>query len=93
MVKYKVLLSRTALKELKVLDSTTQKRIKNKLGRLEKEPFKSRSGADIKKLRGAQDPVLHRLRVGNYRVIYAVTGKEVKVTEIIHRGKGYAFLE
>jgi mRNA interferase RelE/StbE len=88
-----VLLSRTALKELKALDDKNQKRLKAGLRKIEGEPFKSRSGADIKKLRGTQDPVLYRLRVGTYRVIYAVMGKEVKVTEIIHRSKGYSFLE
>lgn len=72
---------------------TNQKRMKKSLRKLEEDPFKSRNGADIKKLRGARDPVLHRLRVGAYRVIYAVTEKEVKITEIVHRRKGYSFLE
>ena len=93
MARYKVLLSRTALKELKALEDTTQKRMKKSLRKLEEDPFKSRSGADIKKLIGTQNPVLYRLRVGNYRLIYAVMEKEVKVTEIIHRRKGYSFLE
>ena len=58
-----------------------------------RNPFKKRSGADIKKLEGSFNPALYRLRVGDYRIIYAIIDKEIKVTEIISRSKRYKWLE
>ena len=68
-------------------------RIKNALMNLQEDPFRSRPGANIKKLHVSIDPPLFRLRTGNYRAIYFVIDNEVKVTEIIHRSKGYKWLE
>jgi mRNA-degrading endonuclease RelE of RelBE toxin-antitoxin system len=67
-------------------------RIREALKSLEQDPFHSRSGADIKKLNFPLDPPLFRLRIGKYRAIYFVVESEVKVTEIIHRSKGYRWL-
>jgi mRNA-degrading endonuclease RelE of RelBE toxin-antitoxin system len=33
------------------------------------------------------------LRIGDYRAIYFVVNSKIKVTEIIHRSKGYKWLE
>jgi mRNA interferase RelE/StbE len=55
--------------------------------------FASTGRGDIKRLhgtRGRED--LYRLRVGDYRIILAVSTEEVRVTRIIHRSKGYAWL-
>ncbi|MFO7837718.1 MAG: hypothetical protein R6V83_13830 [Candidatus Thorarchaeota archaeon] len=52
-----------------------------------------RSGADMKKLVSVGDLPLCRLRIGDYRAIYFVDGEEVKVTQMIHRNKGYKWLE
>lgn len=93
MTAYNVLLSKTALKQLRSLDKTTQKRLKTALLNLKADPFKPRSGADIRKLTGSEKPTLYRLRIGDYRAIYAVTKHEVRVTEIIHRSRGYSFLD
>lgn len=59
-------------------------KIKENLNGLEKDPYHKRSGADIRKLVGTH-PVLYRLRVGNYRVVYTVEGDNVWITEIFHR--------
>ena len=93
MQKFEVLLSETAVKQIKRLELKTQRVIKGHLKELSNDPFKKRSKADIKKLKGFRDPELYRLRVGKYRAIYAVINNRVKITEIFLRGKGYAWLD
>ena len=85
---FRILIHREAAKVLKDLDNKTRKRIKENLNVLEENPYHRRPGADIRKLTGT-DPVLYRLRVGNYRVVYAVEGDIVWITEIFHRSKEY----
>lgn len=92
MAKYRVLLSETTVTQLNLLDMKQKERIKEALSNLEQDPFHSRSGADIRKLSFPLDPLLFRLRIGNHRAIYFVVEREVKVTEIIHRSKGYSWL-
>ncbi len=93
MTKYRVLLSQTAISQLSLLNAKQKKRVKEALGNLEDDPFRRRSGSDIKKLVTPDEPPLYRLRIGDYRAIYFVVNYEVKVTEIIHRSKGYRWLE
>lgn len=89
---YEVLISKQALKQLNNLEKEIQNRIKEKLRVLKKDPYKSGSKVDIKKLTGSYNPKLYRLRIGDYRIIYALTNNEIKITEIIRRSKGYKFL-
>jgi len=93
LTKYSVLLSQTAVSQLSLLNTKQKKRVKVALANLEADPYSRRSGSDIKKLVTPDEPPLYRLRIGDYRAIYFVTGHEVKVTEIIHRSKGYRWLE
>ncbi|MFX1579951.1 MAG: type II toxin-antitoxin system RelE/ParE family toxin [Promethearchaeota archaeon] len=93
MTSYRVLLSQTAVSQLSLLNTRQKKRVKDALANLEEDPFRKRSGADIKKLVTPDEPSLYRLRIGDYRAIYFVVENEVKVTEIIHRSKGYKWLE
>ncbi len=93
LTKYKVLLSQTAVSQLSLLDEKQTDRIIEALRTLETHPFQRRSGSDVKKLVSSGDPPLFRLRIGDYRAIYFVVEYEVKVTEIIHRSKGYKWLE
>ena len=44
----------------------------------------------LKGIKGRED--LYRLRVGDYRIIYYENSKCIKVTQIIHRSKGYDWL-
>ena len=76
---FKVLLSRTSISQLNSLNEKIIKRIKESLQYLKEDPYMSRSGADIKKLKTFDDPKLYRLRVGDYRIIYFVLKDEVKV--------------
>ena len=93
MTKFSVLLSQTAVSQLSLLNSKQKKRIKDALLNLEENPFRKRSGVDIKKLVTPDEPPLFRLRIGDYRAIYFVLENEIRVTEIIHRSKGYKWLE
>ncbi len=61
--------------------------------KLEDNPFRRRSGVDIKKLVTPDEPPLFRLRIGDYRAIYFILNDEVRITEIIHRSKGYKWLD
>ena len=93
MTRYRVLLSQTTISQLSLLNAKQKKRVKEALENLEDDPFRRRSSSDIKKLVTPDEPPLYRLRFGDYRAIYFVADHEVKVTEIIHRSKGYRWLE
>ncbi len=62
---------------------------KKQYGELEKE-LKSRIKNELKGLKGRED--LYRLRVGDYRIIYYGGDECIKVTQIIHRSRGYDWL-
>lgn len=91
--KFEVLFSQTAIRELKDFGADAELRLKEHMNLLSEDPYRPRPKVDIKKLSGGANPAIYRLRVGDYRVIYGITGSQVKVTEIIHRSKGYAWLE
>ncbi len=93
MTSYSIFLSKTAVAQLALLDPRQKRRIKSHLQELEEGPFQRRSGADIKRLITHTEPPLFRLRIGDYRAIYSVVDHEVRVTEIIHRSRGYKWLD
>jgi len=74
----------------KYLDSLSQKekeRCYIGLKKLVEDPYKPRSGCDIKKMRGKK--LYYRLRVGSSRFLYIISGDEVLVEEAFKRGRGY----
>jgi mRNA interferase RelE/StbE len=79
--------------QLDLPDFRQKDRIKAGLRELEDDPFRRRSGADIKRLITHDGPPLFRLRIGEYRVIYSVMNHDIRVTEVIHRSRGYKWLE
>ena len=90
---FEVKLSSTAIKYIGGLNYETSQRIKEGLKSLQKDPFLSRPGTDIKMLKGVKGgDNLYRLRVGDYRALYVVSNNTVKITKIFHRGKGYEWL-
>lgn len=91
--KYRVLLSRTAVNQLKALPGRRGDMIKEKLHLLEEYLFDARSALDIKRLRVSHNPPFFRLRVGDYRIIFTVVDHDVRVTEILPRGKAYRWLD
>lgn len=87
---YQIMFHPGAAKFLEKLEEQLKNRIKDAARQLEQDPFQSRSGADIKKLKGTKGRHdLFRLRVGDYRLIYAVENETVWITEIFSRGRGY----
>lgn len=93
MKRFKVLVSETAVSQIRALDKESRERIKAHLRELEKNPYMRRSGADIKKLQGSREIELYRIRIGDYRVIYTIIKEEVRITQLIHRSRGYKWLD
>lgn len=83
MADYAISFVRSARKELEALPNPLLGRILNKIEGLAKNP------AGYKKLKGSRD--LYRIRIGDYRVVYSIFDREVRI-EIItvrHRSKAY----
>ena len=87
---HEILISTTFKKQLTKLEDELKDRVKDTLKKLGEDPYRSRSGVDIKKL-SRTDPTKYRLRVGDYRVIYTIEedNKVIKVIEGFRRGRGY----
>jgi mRNA interferase RelE/StbE len=78
---YSILFTSRARRDLEGLDGAAQQRLRTHLDRLAANPFP----AGAKKLRG--DEPFYRIRVGDYRVVYQVVGKQlvIIVVKIGHR--------
>ncbi|MCL7411196.1 MAG: type II toxin-antitoxin system RelE/ParE family toxin [Methanosarcinaceae archaeon] len=85
---YSVIVSRTFQKQFHSLQEQLQQRIRNALKELEIDPDKSRSEADIKLLKSTKLQK-HRMRVGDYRIIYMIEENTVYVIEVFKRSQGY----
>jgi len=83
---FEVYLSRQAKKFLEMLDENSRKRIKEKLRLLADNPF----SLPYKKIKGREST--YRIRIGDYRVIYSVRGKEVRILKIDKRERIYGRL-
>src|SRR5437879_1025441 len=90
---HEVLISKTAVRQLDKLERVVAERIRRKLRVLEEDPFRSRPGADLRLLWGDDEPPLYRLRVGDYRILYFVVGRQVRITEVLHRSQAYRGLD
>lgn len=86
----RVLVSRRFQRKFRKLSGQERSRIREGLSALEEDPLTPRPGADIKPLSGTTPPK-HRLRVGDFRVIYVVDTErdEVRVIDVFRRGRGY----
>lgn len=89
---YVVMVSRTFQKAFHELPEKLQKNVRTSLQGLKEDPLTARAGCDIKMLVDTH-PKKYRLRVGEYRLIYLVENKEVKIIDLIKREKGYSRLE
>ncbi len=79
---YKIEFSRKALRNFKKIPAHYQELILDKLNNLAVNPFGS---SNVKPLRGFENT--YRLRVANYRVVYAIEDDEllIFVIDINHR--------
>jgi mRNA-degrading endonuclease RelE of RelBE toxin-antitoxin system len=89
---YNVLVSKTFQRKFQQFPNKEQDRIRKALKELKEDPYKSRPNCDIKFLNDTK-PKKHRLRIGDYRVIYYVEKNEVKIIDLIKRELGYSRLE
>ena len=89
---YSVLVSKTFQRKFQQLQKNFQNKIRKSLKELQNDPYTSRSNCDIKSLTDTR-PKKYRLRVRNYRFIYIIENKEVKVIDLIKREVGYVRLD
>ena len=85
---FRVALSETTARQLRKLPSDQRNRIVRGLRVLEEDPFRPRPKADIRPIEGT-DPKKYRIRIGEYRAVYAVVGRDVKILEVFTRERGY----
>lgn len=87
---FQALVHRKARAYYRELPEKTRNRIKNVLVQLSIDPVTPRPKADIKKLKGTKGRKhAYRIRAGDYRIVYDVQNKDVRVTLIFRRGKDY----
>ncbi|MFQ6127385.1 MAG: type II toxin-antitoxin system RelE/ParE family toxin [Thermoplasmata archaeon] len=84
---YSVFLHPDVEKYLDSLPKGERKRCYESLKRLSDDPYKTRSGCDIKKMRGKKP--FYRLRLGNNRFLYVIKDDQVLVEEAFRRRRGY----
>lgn len=82
---YVIKFAASAVREFKGLERSVQRRLATHIDQLATNPFLPGS----KKLQGTPDH--YRIRIGDYRVIYRVDGKQliVLVVKIAHRREVY----
>jgi mRNA-degrading endonuclease RelE of RelBE toxin-antitoxin system len=69
---YTAIFLRKAEKYLVKLDQDNYEQIEKHVEELEKDPYKRRPLADIKKLGGFKSPAMYRIRIGRQRLEYFV---------------------
>lgn len=87
-MRYSLLLTRSAQKDLEVLPPEVLRRVDQALEALADNPFLP---GKVKKLKGNAHPPVYRLRVGDYRVLFTVDpeAKTLTVARIKHRREAY----
>ena len=82
---YEVLVSKTFQKKFYQLQKNIQILLK-------KEPYSKSQEHDIKLLKDTR-PKKYRLRIGDYRIIYIINQKEIKIIDLLIRESGYTKLD
>ena len=91
-MEYEIFLAPEAAQDLKRLKAQDRAEVKDALGRhLHHEPAKV-SKSRIKRLRGLNHPH-YRLRMGEIRVFYDITGNHVEVLAIVPKSEAISWLE
>lgn len=81
-MRYRILFSRRALKDLKALPTQVKERIMKKI-----EDLESDLAGDVKKLTNYSPE--YRLRVGKYRVLFELNDDVVVIFKVVHRRDAY----
>ncbi|MFD3005238.1 type II toxin-antitoxin system RelE family toxin [Thermus tengchongensis] len=87
-MRYTLLLTRSAQKDLEALPPEVLRRVDQALEELADNPFPP---GKVKKLKGSGHPPVYRLRVGDYRVLFTVDpeAKTLTVARVKHRREAY----
>ena len=80
--KYKIFFKTKALKDLRVIPKSDNKRVLEGLKKLEKN-----FSGNVKKLTNITPE--YRLRVGKFRVLFELSGNKIIVYRILHRKDAY----
>ena len=84
----RILLSTPAQKQFQALDARTRDRVRKALTR-----FAGTGRGDVKRLQGVSGGEhLFRLRIGDLRIIYRETEKDLQVIQILNRSQAYSWL-
>ncbi len=75
-----IIYTKKAQKQIEKLDKSTKKRIKSGIEGI--------PDGDIKRLQGVT-PVMFRLRVGDYRILFEMTTETILIRAILPRGAAY----
>ena len=82
---YKLVPSKTFLKDLRKIPPESKSRVNKALLELKQDPFSAR---DLKKLANVEIG-RWRLRIGDYRLRYDIVGQEIQLHIIRHRKDAY----
>ncbi|MBP9670314.1 type II toxin-antitoxin system RelE/ParE family toxin [Candidatus Woesebacteria bacterium] len=82
-MQYSLLYTKTAVKDIKKLDIVAQKRLKKKLELLASDPL------HYSKKLVHSDLGTYRYRVGDYRIVFDLEGKEIIILRVGHRREIY----
>ena len=80
---FNVVFTKSAINDINKLDRVAQKRLANKFKQFRENPL-----FYAKKL---TSPIIgqYRWRIGNYRIIFDLHGKEIAILRIVHRREIY----
>jgi mRNA-degrading endonuclease RelE of RelBE toxin-antitoxin system len=78
---------------MRALAPGVKRKVKVALAELAKEPNPPGPTGNLKRLDtpGSGEPVF-RARIGDYRAVYVVRGRDVRVLRLFHREEGYDWL-
>ncbi|VVB50878.1 ParE toxin of type II toxin-antitoxin system, parDE [uncultured archaeon] len=87
---YEVLIDERVEKDLEKVPKHVVEKFLKLLDEFEKNPIRPRSGFDVKPMEGCPGNT-YRLRIGKYRVLFAVDHevKKVRITSVRYRGDVY----
>jgi mRNA-degrading endonuclease RelE of RelBE toxin-antitoxin system len=91
----KVLLDpKLAVPVLRALEPSVRRRLKAAITSLGLDPSGRAGRLDVKRLETPEDgPAMYRLRVGQWRMAFAVEESALVVLRIFHRDDGYGWLK
>ncbi|MHB8585059.1 MAG: type II toxin-antitoxin system RelE family toxin [Thermoplasmatota archaeon] len=79
---------------IRSLPPSTKKRIRQALVELRGDPQGATGAQDIRKLSSKNvRAVVYRVRVEDWRVVYAIEAPEIQVARVFHRREGYGWME